>query len=305
MSDGASLQASLTGYSWWVVVPALALALGNYLLRFARWEFFLRRRHLDAGGLGTSLGIFFAGMVMSITPGKVGELLKSFLLFRARQIPVGDSAPIVVMERITDVFAVFLLCVGGFAATQYGLSVVVLGGVVCVLGLLLLLYRPVANWVLGKLERMPFVGRFAPTIHQAYDGLVDLLRPTPLLVGTGIGVVAWGLEGIALYVVLLGFPSMSGGPGLAIFVYAFATLAGAVSFLPGGLVFTEGILFALLFQVFEMVGDAHTATAATAIIRFCTLWFAVALGLVALVGVRRALGIGSTDSILQSVDEEL
>ena len=108
-SDVQSLKDSLTEYLWWYTLPALGLALANYLLRFVRWEYYLRHQKLDAGGLPTSFAVFCAGLVMSITPGKVGELLKSFLLRRTTGVPVGKSAPVVVAERMTDVFAVFLL----------------------------------------------------------------------------------------------------------------------------------------------------------------------------------------------------
>jgi len=59
------------------------------------------------------------------------------------------------------------------------------------------------------------------------------------------------------------------------------TIAGALSFLPGGLGVQEGGMVALLVQTAQGVGGA-TAAAATFITRLCTLWFAVAVGLVAL-----------------------
>jgi uncharacterized protein (TIRG00374 family) len=64
------------------------------------------------------------------------------------------------------------------------------------------------------------------------------------------------------------------------------TIAGALSFLPGGLGVQEGGMVALLVKTATGVGTA-TAAAATFITRLCTLWFAVAVGLVALTLVRR------------------
>jgi uncharacterized protein (TIRG00374 family) len=64
----------------------------------------------------------------------------------------------------------------------------------------------------------------------------------------------------------------------AAFIYAFAMLAGAVSFLPGGLGGAEAAMLAIL----EIVGVGHaTAVAATLLLRLTTLWFAVGLGIVA------------------------
>ena len=61
----------------------------------------------------------------------------------------------------------------------------------------------------------------------------------------------------------------------ATFVYAFASLAGAVSMLPGGLGVAEGSLTALLAGFGTPLPEA---AAATLLVRSVTLWLAVALG---------------------------
>jgi uncharacterized protein (TIRG00374 family) len=88
-----------------------------------------------------------------------------------------------------------------------------------------------------------------------------------------------GAEALAFYWVLswLGADiSLS----FAIFVYALSMLAGALSFLPGGLGSAEAVMISLL--VFKGMA-APAAVAATVFIRLATLWFAVVIGLVALV----------------------
>jgi len=63
-------------------------------------------------------------------------------------------------------------------------------------------------------------------------------------------------------------------------VYAVTTVAGALTFLPGGLGATEVGMLALLVGRFSI--EPGTAAAATFVTRVATLWFAVALGLPAL-----------------------
>jgi uncharacterized protein (TIRG00374 family) len=63
----------------------------------------------------------------------------------------------------------------------------------------------------------------------------------------------------------------------ATFVYAFASLAGALSMLPGGLGVAEGSLTALLAGLGTPLPEA---AAATLLVRGATLWLAVALGVV-------------------------
>ena len=66
----------------------------------------------------------------------------------------------------------------------------------------------------------------------------------------------------------------------ATFIYAAASLFGAVSMLPGGLGATEGGMALLLQQIVLVARE--DSVAATLIVRLCTLWFAVLLGVVAL-----------------------
>jgi len=67
---------------------------------------------------------------------------------------------------------------------------------------------------------------------------------------------------------------------LAIFIFSISTVLGAVVGTPGGLGGTEGGLVALAVQFLDMGRTA--ATAAALLIRFATLWFGVALGLISL-----------------------
>ena len=78
---------------------------------------------------------------MSVTPGKVGELFKSALLYELKRTPVSQSAPIVVAERITDLLALVILTAIGALALDVGAAVTA-GGVVLVLALLIVCFVP-------------------------------------------------------------------------------------------------------------------------------------------------------------------
>jgi uncharacterized protein (TIRG00374 family) len=66
---------------------------------------------------------------------------------------------------------------------------------------------------------------------------------------------------------------------VALFIYAFSMLVGALSFLPGGLGGAEATMVALL--MLNHIAQPQ-AVAATILIRLATLWFAVVLGVIAL-----------------------
>jgi uncharacterized protein (TIRG00374 family) len=71
---------------------------------------------------------------------------------------------------------------------------------------------------------------------------------------------------------------------MAVSIFSAATLIGSVSMLPGGLVSTESSMLLLLTQV--GLGTV-TALASVLIIRVCSLWLAIGIGVAALIYLKR------------------
>ena len=118
------------------LLAGLGLALSNYLLRFLRWAFYLKVLKIEAPVVISAL-VFLSGLAMSITPGKAGELVKCYLLNSKTQVPVSRSAPVVVMERLTDVISVIILGLTGFVLLPVPVIVVLaVALVVSIIGLM-------------------------------------------------------------------------------------------------------------------------------------------------------------------------
>lgn len=284
-SDLRALRAVLKTYAWTTFVAALGLSLLNYALRFLKWQIYLGRLQIRGVPVGDSLLIFLSGFAFSVTPAKAGEVMKSALLANLHGVPVARSAPIVVADRLTDLLALILLVAGFGLAFPGGALPAALAGGLCAGLLLFALVRPLGEWALGLCERLPGLGKIAPRLREAYESLRLLVSPGTLLIPTVLSVLAWGAEALGLYLILTGL----GHPAplsVAIFVYATATIAGAVAMLPGGLGGTEATMVLLLVRLAGGGIDRAAATAATLLCRLATLWFAVALGGVALLPLR-------------------
>lgn len=104
----------------------LLLAFTNYIVRCPKWEYYLRRLSMNVP-VRDSLTIFFSGLTMCITPGKVGELLKSYLLKKSKGTPISYSIPVVIMERVTDLISILLLMFLGILSFKYGWKTFILG----------------------------------------------------------------------------------------------------------------------------------------------------------------------------------
>lgn len=300
-ADLPRLLQALRLFPWGLLPAILGLTLLNYGLRFVKWEYYLHCLHLGVPR-GVSLRIFVAGLSMAITPGKVGELLKSYLLKRYNGTPMSRTAPVIMAERLTDGLAMLCLAAGGL--TLYGIGwqglLAILLAVVALVGVIQ--YRPLALALLGWGERLPVVRRFAQPLGEFYESAYVLLRWRPLLLAVGIGLVSWSGECVAFYLVLVGL----GLPGTlslfiqAAFILATSTLVGSVTGLPGGLGSADLSMLGLLFAL--VTHDATIAGAATLLIRFCTLWFGVSIGVAGLLIFRRLPGRPPAPEIASSED---
>ncbi len=95
--------------------------------------------------------------------------------------------------------------------------------------------------------------------------------------------IGWGLEALALYLILSGFGEVV-PLGRSMFFYATSTLAGALIPVPGGLGVVEGMIREQLVRLSGV--SEGTATGSMMLIRFATLWWSVLLGFAALACLR-------------------
>jgi len=267
-------------FRWGYVPLILTLTLFNYLLRFYKWHYYLWNIGVKIKARD-SLGIFLSGLSMSVTPAKLGEVFKSYLLKRLNGTEISRSVPVVFAERATDVLGLLILAAISFPALQYGKEVLVV--LIAVPAFLLALIiaiqsRRLGNKLLRVVNSIPLVDRLSGGLRMTYDTFHTLFRFRTLIVATVVSVISWGFECLAMYFVLQGF-GLSESVLLGTFVFSFSSLVGAVSMIPGGLIVAEGSSAGLLI----LAGiSKEIAASATMIIRFCTLWFGVVVGLITL-----------------------
>jgi uncharacterized protein (TIRG00374 family) len=261
----------------WLLFPLVCLlSVGNYLVRLFRWNYYLRKLGIEVGGRESAI-VFFAGLVMSITPGKFGELLKSQYLKNINGTARRRSGPVVLAERLTDLIGVLVLASFGIFRLNYGevIFFIVLG--IIVVFLVIVSSRKLCLGILKMFDALPVIGGMAHKLEDVYESTAALLKPAPLFNSTILSIMAWGCESVGFFLVINAFPEISISYTDALFIYAFATVVGAVTMLPGGLGITEGTMTGLLVLLHV---PAAVAVVSTLITRLGTLWFAVVVGLI-------------------------
>jgi len=291
--DAPAVLSAVSRFPPLLIVPVVLLTIWNYTLRWLRWNYYLQVLGVHGVSRISSALVFFSGFAMGLTPGKSGEVTKSYWLREivgAHKAPLARTAPIVFAERLVDGIAMLLLATSGLISFQFGaLALLGVAALAC-LAVGLIQARPLVHALLDFLERRPRTNRAAVILKTLYDSARELLAWRRLLLAVGVGIISWAGECLALYVILVGLGAV---PSLellnqATFALAAGSLVGSASLLPGGIGAAEGTVAAVLDLVAGQPRDI--AAAATLLIRVCTLWFAVALGAVSLVALARRLG---------------
>lgn len=282
--DRHSLAGPDLGVEWLAMAAVLSLSLLNYLLRYWRWHRYLGRlgHRLQAG---RHLAIYLAGFALTVSPGKAGESVRSIYL-RREGVPVSVSLATLFVERLLDMLAVALLALLLVLATNAPAHRwLVGGGFLATFAVIALLAHPrLPPWL--RARRMAAgSGRAGAVVRGLADllsGARALLRLGWMMEGLLIGLVAWAAEGYGLYLILQMF-DLPLGALFAVGAYSLSLIAGALSFLPGGVGGADAALAALLAAA---GAPLPAAIAATALCRLATLWFAVLIGLAAMLWLR-------------------
>ena len=280
---------AVRAFEWGWLPVILGLTTFNYALRFVKWHYYLGQVDIRTISRTDSLQVFLAGFSMTVTPGKIGEAFKSLWLKNLTGAGMARTLPVVAAERLSDALACALLAsVGVLAYPQYWLAFVAILAVL-VGGIIVIQIRPLALWLLGVAENLPLVSRFATSLREFYESSYELLSLKNLAVAVGLGTVSWAGEGAAFFLVLKGLGVAPTTTLLfqAVFILAFSVIVGGASTLPGGLGAAEVSLAGMLAFVVGL--PRELAASAALLIRFCTLWFGVALGFAVLALYRRRL----------------
>ncbi|RON43028.1 lysylphosphatidylglycerol synthase transmembrane domain-containing protein [Pseudomonas frederiksbergensis] len=274
----SAVSGAMSRVGWLIAAQIGVLILTGYGLRFLRWQTYLY-------ALGhslpwrPSLKIYLAGFALTTTPGKAGEALRGVLLKRWG-VPYANSFAALVSERLSDLLAMVLLALFGLSDHPEWLSIIVVSLVLVTCGFLLVSRQELMDIVEQRISRgRGWTSRVLRSVIQVLLQSRRCHTPRRLIGTTLLSLLAWSLEALAFYWILSAM-GLDVPLTFAMFVYAISMLAGALSFMPGGLGSAEAVMVALLMSGEVALPDA---IAATVLLRLVTLWLAVVLGCAVLI----------------------
>ena len=286
VSDLGELGAALAGFDYFLIPLIVGLVVISYVVRFVRWVYYLRLLGVRMP-YGANVAIFAAGLSMTISPGKLGEVLKSVFIKDVTGAPVARTAPAVVAERVTDGTGMIAWGLLGALVFSFGPEGLLLFLALTAFGIAVLRSKRLSLVAERVLLKLPLLHRLEPHLKDFHTASNELLAIRPLIVGTAISFCSWGLEILGVYLCVLGIGA--GTPFLmVVFIFVVSSIAGGASMSPGGIGAAEAGMAAMFVSIAGLSGGL--AVALTFVIRLTTLWFATLIGVIGLLVVRRVIG---------------
>jgi glycosyltransferase 2 family protein len=271
--DYVSVLKSFENFNFLLLPLLFVLSFLTFFTRFYKWNFYLHLLKIKIS-LRESFIIFMSSLIMLATPGALGELFKSYLVKQITGEQISKTAPIVFSERITDLISVILIALAGAIIYNYGIFIMSMLVILFIALILFISNKNISIKFISLLSNINFLHKYLSKISVAYESFHSMLKGKALFFMLFTSLISWSFECLSFYIIL-----KSLGLNISImwasFVYAFGTIIGSLTMLPGGVGVTDG---SFVFLIVQKGFSKDVAIASTFIIRAVTLWFAVATG---------------------------
>ena len=275
-SDVAKISEHFLDMNFIFLLIIIPIEICSFFIRSIRQKILLNQIGINLSFV-TNFKIYVAGLSMTVTPGGSGGVIKSHFLKKFFNHSNSKTLPLVLIERFHDFLAVVTIISLSLIFSYIWQSLVL----VCVASIFLMIFYLIIrkNFLLEnflrKIKKIKLISKYVPTV-EFNDSIMKLTNLKITLKSWLISIISWSIEIISFYYVFQAFGLDLNLIESGQLVYT-SILIGALSFLPGGIGFTEGSLIALLV---EFGYELSIVTAAVLMLRIVTVWFATSLGFV-------------------------
>ena len=271
-ADISQLTAAMQMFHWSYFILLLLFTSIGYLFRYLKWDIFLKKAGVHLS-FKQNFFVFISGLAMIVTPGKLGEVWKAWLIKDISGDDLSKTVPVVIMDRVTDVLSLVILSAFGILSYKEGIYLLVVLLLMILIFYISITSKRVSEKVIGLIENK--TKKFSGNVKNMHGTFQELMQPKIFISLSLLNVLAWFCECLGFYFVAMGFNQSLSIP-LSTFIFSFASLAGGVSMIPGGIGLAEvtitGFLQHYAFSPTIAIGTAL-------VVRLGSFWYGVVLGL--------------------------
>ena len=254
----------------------LLLAPLSWFIVFFRWHLLLKNSNIIIPKK-ENFKIYMAGFAMSVTPGKVGELIKSQFLKSKYGVSRKNTLPIIISEYFYHMVGVLAVSILGVYYFEFSLYVIILTSALIITTLTIISSETFFKKFLNLISKRNFLKKYVSPISDSHIILKKSTRGKIFIISSGLSIAFWLTEVLIVYFVFLSFNILNFEFFKIAAIYTTSLILGMLSFLPMGVGVVEGSLAG--FLNYEGI-DISIALTLVILIRIFTRWYGVVVGLI-------------------------
>ena len=250
----------------------------SWIPLFFRWRLLCKNLKIDVR-IRDDFLIYLGGFALSITPAKMGELIRTQILREKSGISRTYTTPLIFIEKFYDLIGALIVSILGIYYFPEITIIIISGVVLSIIIFVLFSSKYIFQQSTLFLSKFKFTKKFVEPLSQSHEILKSSTKPKIFISSLFLSTLYWILISFSVFYILKSLDVDSLGVLELISTYTSSLFLGAISFLPAGLGITEGSLTGLL----HLQGISLSLSAVVVIIiRIFTLWFNVIVGFIAL-----------------------
>lgn len=276
-SDITKIQDNLAKMNPYYLVIGIALwSLGNFV-RIVRWHLFLKGID-DKVPFKANVLYYLAGFAFVLSPGRLGEIVRSPYIKRDYGISISKTASIVFVERFYDFLGIITILSIGLVLTDFDRTILLVPIAILVVIVVIFKNKKLLSNLIGKLSKIRFLKNINSNFEESYTTGEKLIKPKFFTLGIVISTITYLLQALAVYLFIL---ALNGKIVIEEILVIFPTsmFIAALSLIPGGVGIFDGGMVGLLVHYNLQYEIAITTTV---LIRIIGIGLFSAIGLMCL-----------------------
>jgi uncharacterized protein (TIRG00374 family) len=279
VSDIEKIIANLSKMTLWYYFIIIPLYFSIIFITSWRYQLILKKIGIRLN-FKNSILIYTAGLSMLITPGGMGEIIKSHILKQKLDRSLSSTAPIVIYEKWLEFLSIVILIgILLFWVDFIEAKIVFIIGIIFCVAVYLTFTNSKYIGILNKItNKIKFLKKLTVNINEFQKTAIELIRPTFFVKMISITILTKIILIVTIFLIFrsfdVEFDIFQSGQ-----IFLTSLMVGALSFIPGGLLITETGLLGLILKYGV---EFSLASLLVLIIRFVSLWFITLIGFCAL-----------------------
>ena len=268
---------------------AIILWVSGSLIRTVRWHYLLSEFD-NRIPFKKNFKYYLAGFSFVISPGRMGEIIRSPYIKRDYGISISKTSSIVFLERFYDLLGLTLILCIGLIMVEFTMTVLLVPAIVIILAVLVLKNKNKMLKMLKLMSKIKMFKKLDSNVEEVYDSVQKLMKKKLFLFGFSISICTKLLHTVAVYFLISGLGAVISFEEIMV-IFPASLFIAAISFIPAGIGIFEGGMIGLL----TLYGVQYEiAIATTILIRI------VGIGVITVIGLY-FLKIISKDSQVKNI----